>query len=107
MRFLRRLSSKQFRTAYEGVSLDLRMFRPAEQDEALSRNELDVGFAMLPISNETFEPRTIARLKLFMAAPVRSLPGPDPSKRLANGAKTSERNALFGTNRNRKRSRHV
>jgi DNA-binding transcriptional LysR family regulator len=41
---------KQFRTAYVGVSLDLRMLRPAEQEEALSRNELDLGFAMLPIS---------------------------------------------------------
>jgi DNA-binding transcriptional LysR family regulator len=61
---------KQFRTAYEGVSLDLQMFRPAEQDEALSRNELDVGFAMLPISNENFEARTIARLKLVMAVPA-------------------------------------
>lgn len=61
---------KQFRTAFPEVSFDLQGLRPSELERALNRQELDLGFALLPVPDENFASLAIARARPIVAVSV-------------------------------------
>ena len=68
---------KQLRTSLPDVTFDLRTLQPNALEEALNRNELDVGFTFLPGPNENF-----ASVSLSSSAPIIALPADDPAAHL-------------------------
>ena len=67
---------KQLRASLPDATFDLRTLQPSELEQALNRNELDLGFTFLPVPNENFASMSFSR-----AAPVIALPADDPAAR--------------------------
>jgi DNA-binding transcriptional LysR family regulator len=61
---------KQFCTAFPEVSFDLRTLRPTELERALNRQELDLGFGLLPVPDENFDALAVAHARPVLAVPV-------------------------------------
>jgi DNA-binding transcriptional LysR family regulator len=64
---------KHFCAALPEVSFDLRTLGPTELERALNRQELDLGFALLPAPDENFDALAVTR-----ARPVLAVPAGDP-----------------------------
>jgi DNA-binding transcriptional LysR family regulator len=61
---------KQFRRAYPEASFDLQTLRVAELENALNRQELDLGFMLLPAPDENYDALVISRARPVLAVPV-------------------------------------
>jgi DNA-binding transcriptional LysR family regulator len=64
---------KHFRTAYPEVSFHLQTLRAAELEHALNRQELDLGFTLLPVPDANYDALTICH-----ARPIVAVPAADP-----------------------------
>jgi DNA-binding transcriptional LysR family regulator len=61
---------KQFRASYPEVAFSLRTLRTPELEHALNRQELDLGFTLLPVPDENFDALAVSRLQPVVAVPV-------------------------------------
>jgi DNA-binding transcriptional LysR family regulator len=61
---------KQFRATYPEVSFDLRTLRNSELEYALNRQEVDLGFTLLPVPDENFHALTVAHSQPVVAVPA-------------------------------------
>jgi DNA-binding transcriptional LysR family regulator len=61
---------KQFRATYPEVAFDLRTFRPRELELALNRQELDLGFTLLPVPDDNFDALAVSHAQPVVAVPV-------------------------------------
>jgi DNA-binding transcriptional LysR family regulator len=61
---------KLFRTDFPDVSFDLHTFRPDELELALNRQELDLGFTLLPVPDDNFEALTVSHARPVVAVPA-------------------------------------
>jgi DNA-binding transcriptional LysR family regulator len=61
---------KQFRSAYPEVSFDLRTLRSSELEHALNRQEVDLGFTLLPVPDENFHALAISHSQPVLAVPA-------------------------------------
>jgi DNA-binding transcriptional LysR family regulator len=61
---------KRFRATYPEVSFDLRTLRSSELEHALNRQEVDLGFALLPVPDENFHALAVARSQPVIAVPA-------------------------------------
>jgi DNA-binding transcriptional LysR family regulator len=59
---------KGFHEAYPAVTFDLHALRAVEQERALNRHELELGFAVLPVPDDNFDALPIRSMKLTIAA---------------------------------------
>jgi DNA-binding transcriptional LysR family regulator len=58
---------KHFRDPYPDVAFDIRTLRTTELERALNRQELDLGFTLLPVPDENFDALTVFRSQPFVA----------------------------------------
>jgi len=58
---------KKFRDPYPDVSFDLQTLRTSELEHALNRQELDLGFTLLPVPDENFDALTVSRSQPVVA----------------------------------------
>jgi DNA-binding transcriptional LysR family regulator len=68
---------KRFRSAFPDVTFGLHTLRPDELEHALNRQELDVGFTLLPVPDDNFD-----ALPVSHARPVVAVPAGDPLAQL-------------------------
>jgi DNA-binding transcriptional LysR family regulator len=61
---------KQFRRSFPEVALDLQTLGMAELEHALNREDLDVGFTLLPVPDENYEAFTISCTRPIVAVPA-------------------------------------
>jgi DNA-binding transcriptional LysR family regulator len=61
---------KQFRTEFTDVTFDLHTLRPDELEQALNRQELDLGFTLLPVPDDNFVAFTVSRARPVVAVPA-------------------------------------
>jgi DNA-binding transcriptional LysR family regulator len=61
---------KHFRATYSEVAFDLRTLRVHELERALNRQEIDLGFTLLPVPDENFEALAISHTQPVVAVPV-------------------------------------
>src|ERR1700735_2570348 len=61
---------KQFRCAYPEVSFDLQTLRAAELENALNRQEIDLGFMLLPVPDKNYDALVISRARPVLAVPL-------------------------------------
>ena len=59
---------KEFHEAHPDVSFDLHALRLSEQERALNRHELELGFAVLPVPDDNFDALAIHSMKVSIAA---------------------------------------
>jgi DNA-binding transcriptional LysR family regulator len=64
---------KQFRSTLPDVTFGLRALRPDELEHALNRQELDMGFTLLPVPDDNFDALAVSH-----ARPVVAVPANDP-----------------------------
>jgi DNA-binding transcriptional LysR family regulator len=63
---------KHFRTEFPAVTFGLHTLRQDELEHGLNRQELDLGFTLLPVSNGNFETLTVAHARPVLAVPAGS-----------------------------------
>jgi DNA-binding transcriptional LysR family regulator len=61
---------KRFRATYPEVSFDLRTLRSSELEHALNRQEVDLGFALLPVPDENFHALAVSHSQPIVAVPI-------------------------------------
>jgi DNA-binding transcriptional LysR family regulator len=63
---------KQFRSTFPEVTFDLHTLRPDELERGLNRQELDLGFTLLPVPDENFEALVVSHARPVVAVPAGS-----------------------------------
>jgi DNA-binding transcriptional LysR family regulator len=63
---------KQFRTMFPEVTFGLHTLRPDELEHGLNRQELDLGFTLLPVPDENFEALAVSHTHPVVAVPADS-----------------------------------
>jgi DNA-binding transcriptional LysR family regulator len=63
---------KQFRTDFPEVTFGLHTLRPDELEHGLNRQELDLGFTLLPVPDANFEALAVSRARPVVAVPAGS-----------------------------------
>jgi DNA-binding transcriptional LysR family regulator len=61
---------KCFRATYPEVAFDLRTLRSSELEHALNRQEVDLGFALLPVPDENFHALAVSHSQPIVAVPI-------------------------------------
>jgi DNA-binding transcriptional LysR family regulator len=61
---------KQFRAAYPEVSFELRTLRAYELEHALNRQDVDLGFTLLPVPDENFHALSVSHSQPVVAVPI-------------------------------------
>jgi DNA-binding transcriptional LysR family regulator len=63
---------KHFRTELPEVTFSLRTLRPDELEAGLNRQELDLGFTLLPVPDDNFEALAVSHARPVVAVPADS-----------------------------------
>jgi DNA-binding transcriptional LysR family regulator len=64
------MAIKHFRSAYPDVSFDLQTLHVGEIEDALNRQELDLGFTLLPVPDENYDALIVSRVQPLVAVPA-------------------------------------